>query len=129
MQTSLLELLKNMHNVKNHEMNLNPLAFSGVKSGKQKIEVRLNDQKREEIKVNDHITFYLLPDKREKIVVKVIQLLKYPTFKELFSNISLEDWNARDWSIDMAIEQMHKYYSLEDENKYGVVGIKILYYE
>ncbi len=106
-------------------MSLNNSAFFGIKSSKQVIEVRLNDEKRRLINIGDTIIFQLLPDKKEEIQVKVIQLLKYPTFKDLFSNISLEDWNAKDWTIEQAVNQMYEYYSKEDEEKYGVVGIRI----
>ena len=108
-----------------HSMSLNNSAFFGIKSSKQTIEVRLNDEKRQAIKVGDNITFSLLPDKKEEITVKVIQLLTYPTFKELFSNISLEDWNAKDWTIQKCVKLMNDYYSKEEIQKYGVVGIRI----
>ncbi len=59
-----------------YSMSLNNSAFFGIKSSKQTIEVRLNE-KRQNIKVGDNITFSLLPDKKEEITVKVLKWMHY----------------------------------------------------
>lgn len=41
----------------NHEMKLNPAPYAAIKTGKKNIELRLNDEKRQQVKVGDTITF------------------------------------------------------------------------
>ena len=66
-------------------MKLVDFAFQKVKSGEKDIEVRLNDEKRQLIKIGDIIEFSHI-ETGEILKVKVINLYKYDTFKELFDN-------------------------------------------
>ena len=50
-----------------HEMKLNAKAFVDVKTGRQKYETRLFDEKRRKISVGDTIIFSKLPELNEKI--------------------------------------------------------------
>ena len=106
-----------------HEMRLKNKPFELIKSGTKNIELRLNDEKRQLINVGDAIEF----ENRttlEKISVKVINLHKYNSFEELykhFDKISIgygEDQEANP-------KDMEQYYSKDEQNKYGVVGIEL----
>lgn len=106
-----------------HEMRLHSGPFELIKSGTKTIELRLYDEKRKLIKENDIIEFTNRTN-NEKLIAKVIKLHKYNSFEELykhFDKISLgylqnEEANPNDMSI---------YYSKEEQEKYGVVGIEI----
>lgn len=104
-----------------HEMRLHERPFRKIESGAQVIESRLNDEKRREIKVGDHIIFSLRPDFIEKVEVEVTGLFHAPTFTELFTMRPLSEF-ATEKMEDVNL--MYEYYSKEDEAKYGVVGIK-----
>ena len=85
--------------------------------------MRLYDEKRQEIKVGDEIEFTSRVT-GEKQLTKVIGLHTYSSFTELykdFDKISMgyaEDEEANP-------EDMEQYYSKEEQEKYGVVGIEI----
>ncbi len=104
-----------------HEMRLHPGPFGKIQGGEQVIESRLNDEKRQEIKVGDHIVFSLRPDFIKKVEVEVVELLHASTFVELFALRPLAEFGKE--KIEEA-EDMYEYYSKEDEAKYGVLGIK-----
>jgi ASC-1-like (ASCH) protein len=112
-----------------HEMRLNENPFQEIKSGLQKYESRLLDDKRRGINVGDTIIFSKRPDLTEKIEVKVVKVVRASNFEELFSKISPVDANyplsftAKDCALNML-----KYYSLEEQAKYGVVafGVELL---
>jgi ASC-1-like (ASCH) protein len=106
-------------------MKLYSSGFYWIKDKKQKLEVRLYDEKRQILTLWDIIIFRLLPDLKEEIKAKIVWLLIYPSFKELFSVIDLEKWNAKNWWIEKCIECSYKIYSLEDEKKYWVIWIEI----
>ncbi len=108
-----------------HQMKLLSGGFYGIKESKQVIEVRLYDEKRRTLHLGDIITFSLLPELKETIQTEVIGLLPYKSLEELFININLEHWNARNWTVEQCVEQCRKYYSREEEEKYGVLGIRI----
>jgi ASC-1-like (ASCH) protein len=106
-----------------HEMRLHPRPFALVREGTKVIESRLNDEKRQQIKIGDHVIFTLRPDFIEKIEVEVADLIHAPTFRDLFLSHSLPEFGVEDGDIE-GVKNMYQYYSKEDEVKYGVVGIK-----
>ncbi len=107
-----------MHNMKLHEE-----PFIKIKSGDKTIEMRLFDEKRKEIKINDIIEFTNI-NTDEKIKCKVTNLYRYNSFEELykhFDKISL----GYDESDAPSYNDMEKYYSKEKQEKYGVLAIEI----
>jgi len=105
-----------------HEMRLHPGPFGRIKNGTQVIESRLNDDRRQKIKVGDHLVFALRPDFIEKVEAEVVELIHAPTFRELFAMRPLAEFGAD--NLDAKVESMYEYYSKEEEIKYGVLGIK-----
>ncbi len=105
-----------------HYMHLNPQPFAGIKSGVQQIESRLNDDKRQQIKVGDDIEF---TDRAggETFVAQVIELLPHPSFEELFNSQPPQAFGGE--TKQELLDAVYKYYSHADEQRYGVVGIKL----
>jgi len=58
-------------------MKLDSEMFSRIKSGSKKIEIRLFDEKRQQISVGDTIIFTNTNNSAEQITVKVIDLTKF----------------------------------------------------
>ena len=106
-----------------HEMRLHNSPFKLIKNGTKTIEMRLNDEKRQLIKVGDSIKF-INRVTEEEMVTLVKGLYHYESFDELykhFDKVSIgysEDEEANP-------DDMSQYYSKEDILKYGVVGIEI----
>ena len=50
-----------------HKMKLNSKPFESIKSGSKTIELRLNDEKRQQVSVGDFIEFSLTDDPSKKI--------------------------------------------------------------
>ena len=106
-----------------HDMKLKPSPFASIVEGRKNIEMRLYDEKRQQEKVGDTIEF-LNESTGESVCAKVLELHRYPTFKELYDKFDkvrlgyLEGDNAKP-------EDMEQYYLKEDIEKYGVVGIEI----
>ena len=106
-----------------HELRLNEEPFNKIKNGSKTIEMRLYDEKRKLIKENDIIEF-TNRSTNEKIKVKVIKLHLFNSFNDLydsFDNVSL----GYDINDKKDPKDMEKYYSKEEQEKYGVVGIEI----
>lgn len=106
-----------------HYMKLHNDPFNLIKSGTKTIELRLNDLKRQKIKVGDLIEFTnRITD--EKMVVRVVDLIKFNSFSDLYKNFSKVSMGYRE-DEDANPSDMELYYSLEEQEKYGVLAIKI----
>lgn len=113
-----------------YEMHLHPEPFESIKAGKQKIETRLYDQKRRQIKVGDHIIFLKRPNSTEQLEVEVVGLSIFKSFQDLFRTIDKAKFGFdREARLEEQISSTRKYYSIEEEKKYGVIGIHLSYPE
>ncbi len=106
-----------------HEMRLHNSPFNLIKSGTKTIELRLNDEKRSLIKVGDKIEFTNRVTE-EKIVVEVINLHKYNSFSELYKHFDKVSMGYRE-DEEADPKDMEQYYSKDEQDKYGVLGIEI----
>ena len=106
-----------------HEMILNNEPFECIKNGTKTIELRLNDEKRKLLTVGDYIEFTNRAT-NEKLLVEVIDLFKYNSFEELYKHFNKIEMG---YSINEEAnpKDMENYYSKEEQEKYGVLGIKI----
>ena len=66
--------------MKTHEMNLQPSYFDFIKDGTKRIELRLFDEKRQQIQLGDIIEFTKSED--DKFKAEVIGLLRYNSFND-----------------------------------------------
>jgi ASC-1-like (ASCH) protein len=107
-------------------MRLNANPFERIRLGKKTIEIRLFDEKRQEINLNDIIEFLMLPEMEEKILVEVRGLLRYKTFSDLLNDFSMSNFGYSDkYHKSEFMEQIYETYTREEEEKYGVLGIRI----
>ena len=106
-----------------HEMKLHNNPFNSIKSGTKTIEMRLYDEKRRLIKIGDIIEF-TNRSTEEKISVEVIRLHIFNNFSELYKHFDkvLLGYNKNE---EANPNDMIKYYSKEEQEKYGAVGIEI----
>ena len=107
-----------------HDMKLNEKPFDEISRGIKKIELRLYDEKRSKINLNDFIIFHKTTDLSQTIKVKVVGLIRYNSFEDLFKDI---DYNLSGPanSLSEKLDNIHKIYSIEEEQKYGILGIHI----
>ena len=106
-----------------YDMKLNNEPFVLIMSGSKTIEMRLNDEKRSKIKIGDYIDF-TNRDNHEVMRALVLNLYYYDSFKELYENHDKISLGYGDEDI-ADYRDMEKYYSKEEQEKHGVVGIKV----
>ena len=104
-------------------MKLTKVPFNQIVRGTKTIESRLFDEKRQGINLGDNIEFSENEDSTRKILTKVKGLIRYQTFKEMFTDYDISLFGGED--LSSLTEQIHQFYSTEDEQKYGVLGIRI----
>ena len=69
-----------------HKLKLAPEPFNAITSGNKTIESRLYDEKRQKIQLGDEIVFTNRGNPSQTATVKVVGLLRYATFHDLFSH-------------------------------------------
>lgn len=107
-----------------HQMKLKSEPFCKIKSGSKTIELRLNDEKRQQVQVGDFIEFTMLDDTAQKLTVRVTALHHFNSFAELYAALQKEMLGyAADETPDP--DHMDAYYPRDKQEKYGVLGIEI----
>lgn len=107
-------------------MKLRPEYFDKILKGVKKYELRLNDEKRQNIKVGDFIEFTNGSNSEESIQLWVTSLSYYNSFKELlsFNNNHLEDIIGDfETSVSEFLYILGEIYPTEKQEKYGVLCI------
>lgn len=108
-----------------HNMRLYEKPMKSIKRGRKIVEVRLNDEKRRKISIDDLIEFIKIPEKEESLHAKVVDLKAYCSFKEMYEDIPRQDFDCEGMSIDEMLENTYKIYSPEQEKQWGTLAITI----
>lgn len=106
------------------DMRLNDQPFQQIKNGEKTVEIRLYDEKRRKIQPGNIICFKHTGNK-EQIQTRVVKLHTCVSFAKLFELVGLEMCGFNGYTIEQAVDRMKDFYSIEEEQKYGVVGIEI----
>ena len=108
-----------------HTLKLQPKYFDYINTGTKRVELRLYDEKRQKINIGDTIIFKREPELEINLKVKVIALLWYNSFDELLKDFNIEILADKTITKEELLNDLEKYYTLDKQSKYGVVGIKI----
>ncbi len=113
------------------EIGIETSILEDILSGKKTIECRLGKQKFLKIRPGDVLSIREDTWKGDKILrsipnraeIKVTQILYFETFTEAFASIDFKEAIPSAASPSEAVEAYRKFYTSEDEKKYGVVAI------
>lgn len=106
-----------------YQMKLSLEPFEQVAARSKVIESRLYDEKRQQITLGDEIEFSANENSEKKIRTRVKGLLRYQSFAELFADHDPSLFGGE--SKEFLLDQIKQFYSDEDEQQYGVIGIHI----
>lgn len=108
-----------------HIMKLKPQYFDKIKSGEKIYEVRLNDEKRQLLKVGDCLFFKREPECVEDLHTHIVELKHYKSFVDLLNEIPISQIGFSNISHAEVLKEYYKFYTPEDEHKFGVVAIRV----
>lgn len=103
-------------------MHLEGEIFNLVNNNIKDIEIRINDEKRRKLKVGDIITLKNR-DNNDNINVKITNLEYFSSFNECIDNYDLKRLYNDKISKKEFFNLLYKFYTKEEEKKYGVVAI------
>lgn len=109
-----------------YSMGLQEKYFNFMKYGTKKIETRLYDLKRQQLKVGDIIYFYKEPVRKKVIKAKIVNIKIYDNFSELIENNNISDLASSETDKKEYLEDLEQYYPREEQEKNGVCAIEIL---
>src|SRR5699024_10586098 len=106
-------------------MHLNNEPFQLMKNEVKTIEIRLNDEKRQEIKSGDYIVLQYLMNE-EILTVQVKEIVVYSSFQSLLNQYTNEEVGAKaDDQLSPKLAAIYQIYSQTDELNYGALAIKV----
>ena len=108
-----------------HILKLQPKYFDYINNGTKRIELRLFDEKRQKINLGDIIIFQKEPELDITMKVRVVGLLRYNTFEELFEDVGIEIMADKSMSKQELLNVLEEFYTPEKQKQYGVLGIRI----
>lgn len=106
-----------------YEMKLQNLPFVQIKNGTKKYELRLNDEKRQKLKVGDYIEFTNIKTS-EKIITKIKDIIHFENFEKLYKELNKIDLGYLPKEVALPSD-MELYYSKKEQEKYGTLAIEI----
>lgn len=115
-------------------MHLADDMFDAIKAGTKTIEVRLFDEKRQQIDVDDYIEFRRSSGGNERLVRRVADLYLGATFTDIFEKKYYDDngnyvnrklelfGTCGNATVSSMVDKMYSYYTREQEDIYGAVA-------
>lgn len=112
-----------MKETRSHISHLHRDPYRKINKGIKKVEVRINDKKRQGMYNGDVLTFISREKKNNSIQTRIESANYFSSFEDVLDMYSLEDigWNSKKEYLD----SMLTYYSEDEVKKYGVVAFKI----
>lgn len=104
------------------EMRLRPDPFNRICRGEKTIEYRLHDEKRSLLNKGDYIRFTEIADEERTVLVEIVDIFTASSFAALEQRLLEMGLLAKGSFSPIG---MCKYYSVEDEERYSVMGIRI----
>ncbi len=104
-------------------MKLKDAPFQAIKSGKKRVELRLYDEKRRSLRVGDLISFRNVTT-GELLSTKIMAISVFPSFFELYKRYDKISMGYGEGELATP-EDMYAYYSKDEIERYGVVGIEV----
>ena len=75
--------------------------------------------------MGDTITFTKIPGETETLSVKVTDLRRFSTFREMYESIPAGALDATGETIDRMVENTYEIYSPEQEKRWGTLAIEV----
>ena len=105
-------------------VHLDSDIFDVVDNGIKCVEGRLNDEKRQKLNIGDKLIFLRRPDDIDSIEAVVEDLVYYDNFKDMVNDYTIEELYLGGYPKDDYLNLLKRFYSDEEQEKYGVVAIR-----
>jgi ASC-1-like (ASCH) protein len=108
-----------------YQMKLQEEPFERMQRGEKLLEMRIYDDKRQRLKLGDHIEFADASDMSKTIRTEIVGLLRYRNFSDLIDDVPAEILGFEESEKDYLKASIFELFTKEEEEASGVVGIRI----
>lgn len=108
-----------------HTLKLQPEFYDYILHGTKRIETRLYDEKRQQIRLGDTIKFLREPELTPAFTARVVGILRYADFASLFADFDIAVLADKTYTKERLLATMQQFYPLTKQQQYGVVGFRI----
>lgn len=98
--------------------------FTFLKNGKKTIEGRICEGKYAQICAGEQIQVFT-NDETDSVIVEIVRVTRYASFLEMLETEDLHKVLPDAKSVEHGAEVYRRFYSVEEEAKFGVVAIKV----
>jgi ASC-1-like (ASCH) protein len=109
----------------NYVEHLSEPWFTLISIGMKVFEGRKNKGRFKEMQIGDIVKWYNDDFDHREILTKIVDKYEYDTFKKYLTDLTLKKCLPGIKSLDIGLSVYYKYFTKEDEQKYGVVAIKL----
>ena len=106
------------------KIHLHPEIFNQVASGVKTVEARVNEEKRQRLRIGDIVTILKRPDEIETLQVKVTNLHTFSNFTELVNHYTIKQLDSPNCTKEQYLALLSQFYSDKEIAKYGTVAIE-----
>lgn len=110
-----------------HIMKINENAFGRMQNGTKKREYRINDEKRQQVRVGDTIEFHKISSPEDKILMNVKDINYFKTLEDAIAPHFEEDFSERYSDIKSTVNSFYQngYCTIEEVQENGIVVFTI----
>ena len=109
------------------KLRLHDYVFELIRNKTKDVEVRVNDEKRRQLKIGDTLIFINRGNEEEQVSVTVTDLKYYKDFSEVADNYEMKRLYLEDYSKEDYVKLFDEFYSKEEVEENGVVAIEFKY--
>ena len=106
-----------------HIMHHDDAPYAAIAAGKKTMELRVNDVKRQGVKVNDTIQFVLRSDKTKTLLVRVTERVEAPTFDQLVKQTPAARLGVDAIGAATLALRLNRAYGPAEQKQFGCVGL------
>ncbi len=107
-----------------HDLTIYSVPYRSILNKSKTVEVRLNDDLVNKIRLGDQIRF-LLEDEEESFLCSVTKLESYKSFSEMYLAIDFRLLDCEGWTLEEMVTATYKFYTPEEEMSFGALAIGI----
>lgn len=105
-------------------VHLHPKVFDIVLERAKDVEVRVNDEKRRQLKVGDTLIFVKRPGETERLKALVKKLVYFSSFEEVLDAYEMGRLYLENTSYEEYLNLMRQFYSDDEVKQNGIVAIE-----
>ena len=122
--SNIIKLTEGEPKFRTYIFTIDKKPYKRIKKGLKTVDFRINDLRKNKIKVHDRVIFRENQNSKKEIYGEVVETKTAKTFADIIKYFGKENCGFQNKTIEEADKIMHRFYSEEEIKNNGVVGIR-----